>query len=223
MNTSGGQAGRYLCDRGRVVRYSIKPLDTRQNPLQNVAGEQMAKIDLPLLMNRGRITEITGSRSSGRAALIQVILETTIALGETCAIVDAADSWDAAGLDNILWVRCAGRSDHAIKAADWILHAGGFGVVVLDLCEIPARVLGQIPLSWWYRFRNAIENTRTIFIVVADQHTAGSSAMRIFGLDRARLIWSGSDLDPLLAGIEFTILPKKPPAGAAFCEARLAG
>jgi hypothetical protein len=184
-----------------------------------------------LVLPRGRIIEVSGSRSSGRAVLIHAILGVATRLGETCAIVDAADSWDpvsaaanGAGLERILWVRCAGRSDHAIKAADWILHAGGFGVVVLDLCEISPRVLRQIPLSWWYRFRNAIEHTSTIFIVVADQHTTGSCAARILGLERVRLIWSGSDYDPLLAGIELTVVSRKPPTvETASCEARLAG
>jgi hypothetical protein len=180
---------------------------------------------------RGALTEIIGSRSSGRTALIHAILATSTSLGETCAIIDSADSFDPASatandvnLDRIFWVRCHGWPDHAMKATDWILHAGGFGVVVLDLCEIAPAVLWRIPLSWWYRFRNAIENTRTTFVVVADQHLTGSCAARVLGMDRAWPIWSGSDLNPLLAGINMTLASRKPLVVApAQYEARLAG
>ncbi len=180
---------------------------------------------------RGAITECWGSRSSGRTALIHAILAASTALGETCAVVDSIDSFDPVSaaangvdLDRILWVRCHGRPDHAMKVADWILHAGGFGVVVLDLCEIAPAVLRRIPLSWWYRYRNVIENTRTVFVVAADQHLAGPSAARVLATDCARPIWSGSNLDPLLAGIEITFSSRKPSiAEPARSEARLEG
>jgi hypothetical protein len=111
-----------------------------------------------------------------------------------------------------------------MKAADWILHAGGFGVVILDLCEIAPAILRRIPLPWWYRFRNAIENTRTTLVVAADQHLTGSCAARVLGMDRARPIWSGSDLNPLLAGIGMTLASRKPSVvEPARYEARLAG
>ena len=42
----------------------------------------------------------------------------------------------------LLWVRANGRFEAALKAADLILHSGGFGVIVLDLCEAPAAELG---------------------------------------------------------------------------------
>ena len=80
---------------------------------------------------RGAMTEITGPRSSGRSGLIHAILATATSLGETCAIIDGAGSFDPASatdngvdLDRIFWVRCQGRPDHAMKAADLILHAG---------------------------------------------------------------------------------------------------
>ncbi len=180
---------------------------------------------------RGAITECWGSRSSGRTAWMHALLATATALGETCAILDSADSFDPASaaandvdLDRIFWVRCHGRPDYAMKTADWILHAGGFGVVVLDLCEVAPAILRRLPLSSWYRYRNAVENTRTVFVVTADQHLTGPSAARVLAMDRARPIWSGSDLDPLLAGIEVTFSSRKPSiTEPAHCDARLAG
>jgi hypothetical protein len=180
---------------------------------------------------RGAISEVVGARSSGRTALLHTILSTATTQGESCAIVDSTDAFDpasAAGngvdLDRIFWVRCQCRPDRALKATDWILHAGGFGVVVLDLCEVAPTVLRRIPLSWWYRFRNVIENTRTTFLVVADQHVTGSAAVRVVGMDGVRAVWSGSQLDPLLAGIDMVIASRKPSMSEpARCGARLAG
>ena len=63
-------------------------------------------------------------------------------------------------------MRCGRRLEGAIKAADVILHGGGFGVVALDLCETGHSDLNRIPLSYWYRFRNALENTPTRMVVL---------------------------------------------------------
>jgi hypothetical protein len=180
-----------------------------------------------LNLPKGTVMEVIGSRSSGRTAFLHAILAASVALGETCAVIDATDSFDPASaaangvsLDRIFWVQCSGRADHAVKAADWIIHAGGFGVVMLDLCEVAPEILRKIPFSLWYQYRNAVENTHTMCVVIADQHLTGSCATRIFAMDRGRLIWSGS----LLEGIETTVASRKPVAAkSARYEARVAG
>jgi len=202
--------------------------------LETKAAQEEDALILPigkLAIPRRAVTEVIGARSSGRTALIHTALAASTSLGESCAVIDAADSFDpvsaaanGVSLDRIFWVRCHGRPDHAMKAADWILNAGGFGVVVLDLCEISQEVLRRIPLSWWYRYRNAIENTRSSFIVAADRHLTSSCAARIYGADSARPIWSGASLKPLLTGIEMTLVSRKPVAmKPTRYEARLAG
>jgi len=170
---------------------------------------------------RGTITEISGVRSTGRTALIHSILALATTQEETCAVIDCADTFDPASatkngihLERLLWVRCGTRPERAMKAADWILHAGGFGVVVLDLCGIAPEILRRIPLSWWYRFRRAIENTRTVLAIVADQPLTGSCAARVLVTERARPIWSGSKLVPLLAAFEMKIVSRKPAQAA---------
>ena len=42
-------------------------------------------------------------------------------------------------------------------------------MVVLDLCSVPQRVSRRIPLSYWYRFRLAIENTPSILLLVEQE------------------------------------------------------
>ena len=62
-------------------------------------------------------------------------------------------------LDRLLWIRCKSNPEYTMKSADLLLHAGGFGVVLLDLSGAHANVLNRIPISYWYRFQRAIQNT----------------------------------------------------------------
>src|SRR3984885_16203168 len=118
---------------------------------------------------RGAISEILGPESSGRTTLVHSLIPASTAQSEICAYVDTDDSFDpvsaaAAGvaLSQLVWIRCGHNAGHALKAADYLLHAGGFGAIVLDLCQVPPRISNRIPISYWYRFRRAIENTPTI-------------------------------------------------------------
>ena len=86
-----------------------------------------------------------------------------------------------------------------------ILHAGGFGVVVLDLCDVPLRDLNSIPLSYWYRFRLAVENTPTSLIVTGDQPLVKSCARVQLEVKRERLLWRG----PVFEGIDFELASRK--------------
>ena len=66
--------------------------------------------------------------------------------------------------------------EHAMRSADLVIHAGGFGVVVLDLAESSQTQLRRIPSTAWFRFRLAVEPTQTVLLVVADQPLAKSCA-----------------------------------------------
>lgn len=201
--------------------------------LERKSTQEKELIALPgaVGIGRGTLTEIAGGRSSGRTALIHALLAASTSQQETCAVVDCAGSFDPSSaaangvaLGRLLWVRCDNRPDQAMRAADWILHAGGFGAVVLDLCDIAPEILRRIPLTWWYRFRRAIENTPTILMITANQPMTGSCAAHVLGVERGRPVWSGSVHVPLLAGIEMKIVPRKPAAaGIGLVEARWAG
>ena len=131
-------------------------------------------------------------------------------------VIDARGAFDpfsaaqaGVNLRRLLWVRGDRHIGHAFKAADLILHAGGFGLVVLDLCEVPARELNSIPLSYWYRFRLAVENTPTRLIVAADQPVVKSCARVQLEVKRQRLVWEGAWRGPVFAGIDFEIATRK--------------
>ena len=97
---------------------------------------------------QGCLTEIYGPSSSGRTSLMLAAMAQTTGREGLCALVDASDAFDpasaaAAGvhLERLLWVRCGGNAEHALKAADLLVQGGGFGMVVMDLADTrwPAR------------------------------------------------------------------------------------
>jgi len=174
---------------------------------------------------KGAISEIFGCVSSGKTLVLQELLASSTR-DEFCAMVDSRGAFDPlsasrAGVDlrRLLWVRAGHRIDRAFKAADLILHAGGFGVVVLDLCDVPLRDLNSIPLSYWYRFRLAVENTPTSLIVTGDQPLVKSCARVQLEVKRDRLLWRG----PVFEGIDFEIIPRKARIAMANQDLRMAG
>lgn len=132
---------------------------------------------------RGAVTEIFGRTSSGRTSLLFSILAHATTHEEICAIVDTHDVFAptvAAGaginFDNLLWVRCAASLEHAFKATDLLLHAGGFGLVVLDLGEVEGKEARRIISSWWHRFKHTVENKPVTVVVLAAESCVRSCA-----------------------------------------------
>jgi hypothetical protein len=166
---------------------------------------------------RGSITEITGLASSGRASLVQALLANATATGEVSAIVDVSNSFDPTSaatadgdLKRLLWVQCSGRVDNAMKATDLILHGGGFGLMVLDLCEVPVEALQRVPISYWHRFRLAVKNTSTVFVVVGNQASARSCATQQIELAARSPEWVGRVPFQRLCGLNLGVHSRKP-------------
>jgi hypothetical protein len=163
----------------------------------------------PKGLKRGSVTEVNGCRSSGRTSVTVHILAQATKRGEICAVIDLYNGFDpncaaAAGvrLDRLVWVRCSGNIEHAVRAADLLVHAGGFGLVLLDLCEANARMLQRIPLSYWYRFRRAVEHTPAILLVCADTSQAKSCSSNSVCLKPKHFEWRGRRPFLLLRGLE---------------------
>jgi len=132
---------------------------------------------------RGALSEIFGSVSSGRTSLLFSMLAYATRHDEICALVDTHNVFApltaaAAGidLDRLLWIRCAANIEHAFKATDLLLHAGGFGLVILDMADVPAKDAKRIISSWWYRFRRTVENKPTSIVVMASDSCVRSCA-----------------------------------------------
>lgn len=56
----------------------------------------------------------------------------------------------------------------ALRAADLIVRAGGFGVVALDLADLPAATVRRVPTSSWLRLAHANEGRDTVCLLLAD-------------------------------------------------------
>jgi recombination protein RecA len=148
---------------------------------------------------RGAITEIFGLTSSGRTTLILSALAEVTTREEVCAWVDTTDTFHpasaataGASLDQVLWIRCGSKLEHAFKATDLLLQGGGFGFVLLDLGEVPSRDARRIISSWWYRFRRVVENTPTAFVVLAQDSCVRSCASLTLEMKRSAEVWSAT-------------------------------
>jgi len=161
---------------------------------------------------RGALSEIVGPVSSGRTGIMMSALSCATRREEACALVDASDSFDpasaqAAGvaLDRLLWIRCSEREsfpardftrnprpqrkamrrlDQVLKVTDLLLQSGGFGMVVLDLGDIPAKSARRIPLTSWFRFRRAVEPTTTVLLLLEQEACAKTCASLVVQLQR---------------------------------------
>lgn len=125
---------------------------------------------------RGRMTVLSGRRSAGRTALALQALAAATKRGEATALVDVGGALDvrraeAAGceLARLLWARAADARLGA-QAADLVLGAGGFTLVVLDLGEQPPR----LPDASFIRLGRAAERAGAALVVIAPPTGAAS-------------------------------------------------
>jgi hypothetical protein len=128
---------------------------------------------------RGAITEIVGRLSSGRTSLLLTCLRRCLARGGVGALVDADGAFDpecaeAAGIDvrRVLWVRCGGRRDVAVRATDLLVRCPGFALIALDAGETPP----SLSLAAAYRLKLAVRRADTALVIVGRRPIAGASA-----------------------------------------------
>ncbi len=161
---------------------------------------------------RGAITEVFGPASSGRTSFMLSALAHATTHEEVCAVVDTSNVFDPdsasqaeINLERLLWIRCANNLEHAFKATDLLLQGGGFGLVMLDLGNVPAKDARRIISSWWYRFRRTLEATPTVLVVIAEESCAKSCASLALELRQETGLWSSNS--ETLKVSEFTPTP----------------
>jgi hypothetical protein len=163
---------------------------------------------------RGQLSEIAGPPSSGRTTVLLQVVGAATRRGEIAALVDANDRLDvasaaAAGVDlgRLLWIRGGaggpaggGVGVHAaierglaqaLKALMLVLQAGGFGVVALDLADVPAAALRRLPFTTWLRVQRAVEGRDTACVLVGPEPIARSAGGLTLALE-ARAGWRGA-------------------------------
>ena len=172
-------------------------------------SEEVLLESVGLSLIRGTLSEIVGTASSGRTSILLNLLSKLTQEGEVCAVVDSANGFDPrsavlAGciLENLLWVRCDGELENAFTAADYLVQAKGFGLIWLNLVGLSRQKLRMVPRTYWYRYRNRIKETPTLFVVTAEDPVAGSASQQSFELKRRNTVWSGRGRFKLLRELD---------------------
>ena len=142
----------------------------------------------------GEITEIVGRLSSGRTSLLISALCRATRAGAAAALVDVDDAFDAVGasragvdLSRLLWVRCAGRRDLALRATDLLARCPGFTVVGVDFGELAPR----LSLAAAFGLRVAVRRSRVALVVLSSRRIAGAGAALAVETVQAGVEWTG--------------------------------
>jgi recombination protein RecA len=99
------------------------------------------------------------------------------------------------------------RLEQALRIADLLLQAGGFGSVVLDFGGVEAAHAGRIPLASWFRFRRDVEDTRTALLLLTQEPCAKTAAALVLRCARREEQW----LHAARRHPEFAALPFQSP------------
>jgi len=161
------------------------------------AATGIARLDEVLRggLPRGQLSEIVGARSSGRSAVLLQLVAAATRRGEIAALVDTFDQFDVASaaaadvdLTRLLWIRGIGSPpdravERALKALNLVLQAGGFGVVTIDLADVPASALRAMPFTTWLRVQRTVEGSDTACVIVGPQPLGRSAGGLTLMLD----------------------------------------
>src|SRR5580700_1830785 len=170
---------------GRVAA----PFSYRDRKLVEVVSAGLPEIDaLTGGLPRGGLTEICGPPCSGRTSLLVSALAARTEQAEACALIDGRDAFDphaaaAAGvaLEQLLWVRCR-NIDQALRSTELLLQGGGFGLIAVDLSDIPPATVRYVQLNSWFRFRRAVVDTPTILLFIEQEPNAKTCASLVLRL-----------------------------------------
>ena len=176
---------------------------------------------------RGRITEILGPVSSGRTSLMLSALAEITGRDECCGVIDPKGAFDPvsaarSGVDlgRLLWVRTGGHIESALKTTDLLLQGGGFGLIGVDLSELPPSAVERVPLSSWIRLQRAVEHTPTILMFLSSAPRVQTTASLVLELRLERTTWSPRLLHGLHPSVEIVrskhSITESPGGGAHF-------
>jgi len=156
---------------------------------------------------RRRVSEIVGCSGAGRTALAAAFVAVATRRGEVVAWIDGAGAFDpasivAAGVDlsRLLWISARDgnplrrnaatpferRRLAILKAAELVLDAGGFGVVVIDFGNLKY----PIPQSAALRLARAAGRSGAAVIVIASRRMCGTFAALSLAIEHARPLFS---------------------------------
>lgn len=82
--------------------------------------------------------------------------------------------------------------EQLLRVADLLLESGGFGLIALDLGDLPPQTARRIPLTTWFRFRRAVEHTPTVLLAIERQSIAGSCSSLLLKLGSIKMGLAGN-------------------------------
>ena len=131
---------------------------------------------------RGHLSEVTGAPSSGRTTIVVAgdgggggARRSGRARRRVRHVRSGVGRGARPGPARVSWVRETGDAARALKAFSLILQAGGFGLVVLDLADVPAAALRRFPCTTWMRIARIVEGSETVALLVGGERIARSA------------------------------------------------
>lgn len=100
------------------------------------------------------------------------------------------------------------RLEQGLRAVDLLLQAGGFGIVALDMADLPDEVARRVPMTTWFRFKRTVENTPVSLLVVEREAFVQSCAALGVKLQRAEIernVNAAPTLANLLRGLRIDV------------------
>jgi hypothetical protein len=76
--------------------------------------------------------------------------------------------------------------EQVLRVTDLLLQSGGFGLVAIDLGDVPHSAARRMPLASWFRFQRAVEPTSTVLLVVAQEPCAQTCASVLIRLQSGK-------------------------------------
>ena len=76
------------------------------------------------------------------------------------------------------------RLEQALKVTDLLVQSGGFGLIAIDLGDLPHATTRRIPLASWFRFCRSVENTPTVLLVMSQAPCARTCASLLLRLEK---------------------------------------
>jgi recombination protein RecA len=77
--------------------------------------------------------------------------------------------------------------EHALRVTDLLLQSGGFGLIAIDLGDVPLPMARRVPLTTWFRFQRAVEHTPTVLFVVSPAPCAPTCACLLLKVSGKKL------------------------------------
>jgi hypothetical protein len=155
-------------------------------------------------------------------------------------VSDAFDPLSAAiaavNFESLLWVRCKTNPpqrhrdtektnqkhedlfrcrteplvEQALRVTDLLLQSGGFGLVIIDLGDVPLKFARRIPLTSWFRFQRAIEHTPTVLFVITQAPCAQTCAALLLKVQTQSLVVGRGSLAKKLSAVSYQLSDKSP-------------